>query len=530
MATVTNPRLILQGGEAPVPVDPSAPVLPITQGVTPTPVDPSAPVLPVTQGVVTPLVQFPTVVSTPLPSVIEPPTFLWNQTNAIAFLIVFVIILLSSISGISALFNIQHIKDNWANYRCNPLFMPFTGLFGYNTSENFEFCMGKIFSTHSAESMDSIGSVFGSFSTILTSVFGSINSLRNTIATLGGGINVVFQEFTDRITMFFFTIRMNAIRLKMMFGRIYALLFSVMYMGMSGISGMSSFTNTFLFSFLDTFCFPGSTEIMVKRDNSLKMTPIKDIKIGDILLPGKCIVTATFAFYAKGQPMVKLGNTIVSTNHYVLHEGRAIKAEDHPMAVSCGVWDSEDYLYCLNTDNHIIPVGLLQFLDYDETSAADTQSMRMIEQRINNEPSTTIQKPYPFTECGFGIAEDARIWVSTKDGNKLLKSIKKIQVGDTLSTGSQVVGLIRKQITECCVVDGVEITPSTLFWNGTKWIRFGEVYPVKITSMCTSVALIVTPNSQIELENGMYVRDYMELCSPDAEMYYTQHLEKKGRS
>ena len=486
----------------------------------------SVPQKPVTINGVTSPVATPTT----LPSVTDPPAFLWNQTNAIAFLIVFVIILLSSISGISALFNIQHIKDNWANYRCNPLFMPFTGLFGYNTSENFEFCMGKIFSTHSAESMDSIGSVFGSFSTILTSVFGSINSLRNTIATLGGGINVVFQEFTDRITMFFFTLRMNAIRLKMMFGRIYALLFSVMYMGMSGISGMSSFTNTFLFSFLDTFCFPGSTEIMVKRDNSLKMTPIKDIKIGDILLPGKCTVTATFSFYAKGQPMVKLGNTVVSTNHYVLHEGCAIKAEDHPMAVSCGVWDSEDYLYCLNTDNHIIPVGLLQFLDYDETSAADTQSMRMIEQRINNEPSTTIQKPYPFTECGFGIAEDARIWVSTKDGNKLLKIIKEVQVGDTLSTGSQVVGLIRKQITECCIVDGVEITPSTLFWNGTKWIRFGEVYPVKITSTCTSVALIVTPNSQIELENGMYVRDYMELCSPDAEMYYTQHLEKKGRS
>lgn len=535
MATITNPRPISQGGEAPIPVEPSAPV---TQGVTPIPVEPSAPVLPVTQGV-TPLVQFPTVVSTSLPSVTEPtslpsvtepPAFLWNQTNAIAFLIVFVIILLSSISGISAIFNIQNIKDNWANYRCNPLIMPFTGLFGYNTSENFEFCMGKIFSTHSAESMDSIGSVFGSFSTILTSVFGSINSLRNTIATLGGGINVVFQEFTDRITMFFFTLRMNAIRLKMMFGRIYALLFSVMYMGMSGISGMSSFTNTFLFSFLDTFCFPGSTEIMVKRDNNLKMTPIKDIKIGDILLPGKCAVTATFSFYAKGQPMVKLGNTIVSTNHYVLHEGRAIKVEDHPMAVSCGVWDSDDYLYCLNTDNHIIPVGLLQFLDYDETSAADGESMRMIEQRINNEPSITIQKPYPFTECGFGIAEDACIWISTKDGNKLLKSIKKIQVGDTLSTGSHVVGLIRKQITECCVVDGIEITPSTLFWNGTKWIRFGEVYPVKITSTCTSVALIVTPNSQIELENGMYVRDYMELCSPDAEMYYTQHLEKKGRS
>ena len=455
----------------------------------------------------------------------ESHSFLWNQTNAIAFLIVFVIILLSSISGISALFNIQHIKDNWANYRCNPLFMPFTGLFGFNTSENFEFCMGKIFASHSAESMDSIGSVFGSFSTILTAVFGSINSLRNTIATLGGGINVVFQEFTDRITMFFFTLRMNAIRLKMMFGRIYALLFSVMYMGMSGITGMSSFTNTFLFSFLDTFCFPGSTEIMVKNGDNIKLTPIKDIKIGDILLPGNSNVTATFSFYAKGQPMVKLGNTIVSTNHYVLYQGRTIKAEDHPLAISYGVWDSEDYLYCLNTDNHIIPVGLLEFLDYDETSEADGESMRMIEQRINNTPPSNT--PYPFTECGFGVTEHTRIWISRNDGTKILKPIHDIRVGDMLSTGAQVVGLIHKQITECCMVDGIEITPSTLFWNGSTWIRFGEVYPVQTIPACTSIALIVTPNSQIELENGMYVRDYMELCSPDAEMYYTQHLEKK---
>jgi hypothetical protein len=76
----------------------------------------------------------------------------------------------------------------------------------------------------------------------------------------------------------------------------------------------------------------------------------------------------------------------------------------------------------------------------------------------------------------------------------------------------------------------MRLTPSTLFWNGVTWIRFGEVYPVQIIPAQTSIALIVTPNSQIELENGMYVRDYMELCSPDAEMYYTQYLEKKHRS
>jgi hypothetical protein len=39
------------------------------------------------------------------------------------------------------------------------------------------------------------------------------------------------------------------------------------------------------------------------------------------------------------------------------------------------------------------------------------------------------------------------------------------------------------------------------------------------------VSFVVVPNSQLELEDGTRVRDYMELCSPDAETYYTAHLE-----
>jgi hypothetical protein len=458
---------------------------------------------------------------------------LWSPANAFAILLLIIIIMYGILNGISVLFDFQKIKDNWAEHRCSPLFMPFTGLFGYNVSENFEFCMGKIFTTHSASSMNSIGTMFGSFTTLLSSVFNSINSMRNTIATLGGGINVVFQEFTDRITLFFLTLRMSTIRLKMMFGKLYALLFSVMYMGMSGITGMSSFTNTYLFSFLDTFCFPGSTELMVKDGEKIKKVPIKEIKIGEVLFPGKSSVTATFAFYAKGQPMIKIGDIIVSTNHYLIYRGKYIKAEHHPNAIPIGVWDSDEYLYCLNTDNHIIPVGLIEFLDYDETSDADMKTMRMIEERINNTMSsnttssntTSSNTPYPFTECGFGLAKDARIWV-INENTRMLKTISEIVIGDQLSTGSQVAGIIHKQITEYCNIDGIIVTPSTLFWNGSQWIRFGEVYPVHLTDTLESVSLVVTPNSQIELENGLYVRDYMELCSPDAEMYYTEQLKK----
>ena len=245
------------------------------------------------------------------------PHELWSFTNALFFIILFILVIWITVYGMSALVNIQHIKDDWANQRCSPLIMPFASFFGANTSDNFEFCMGKIFTTHSQGYMGSVSGMFSGFTGLLQNIFDSIGSLRNTIASLGGGINVIFQEFTERISSFFFQLRMSAVRIKMLMGRLYATLFSVMYMGMSGITGMTSFTNTFLFSFLDTFCFPGNTEVMVEEKGQTRRVPIKDVKIGDVLVPGHTRVTATFQFHSRGQAMVQLGPVLVSTNHYI---------------------------------------------------------------------------------------------------------------------------------------------------------------------------------------------------------------------
>lgn len=445
----------------------------------------------------------------------ETPHELWSFTNALFFLILIIGALFGVMFGASQLINIQHIKDDWANQRCSPMIMPFAALFGFNTKENFDFCMGKIFQMHSQPYLGSVGSSFGQFTSLLQSIFGSVNSLRNTIATLGGGINVVFQEFTDRITNFFFKLRLSAIQLKSLFMRMYAVLFSVMYMGVSGMTGMSSFTNTFLFSFLDTFCFPGETELMVEGKGKV---PIKDIKIGDVLLPGKSNVTATFRFYSRGQAMVKLGSVTVSTNHYVLHNGKPIMAGEHPHAIQLGPWDSDDHLYCVNTSNHIIPVSYLSFLDYDETPSGDKETMNWMEARLNAQPLK--KKDYSFTEYGFGLGESTKI--KTKTGVRYARDLK---IGDKLSTGSEVVGVIRRQFNEYCILPtGVHITPSTMYWVKNQWKRYGDDY-LTHNGMCELLSFVVTPHSQLELEDGTHIRDYMELCSPDAEMHYTKHLE-----
>lgn len=453
---------------------------------------------------------------------VSAPYELWSFSNALLFMILLIIIGVVAIIGLSASSQIKDVTKDWSKHRCSPLIMPFAGLFGYNTKENFEFCLQNIFSNFSLPFLGSIGSIFEQFTSMLQTIFNSINSLRNTIATLGGGINVIFQEFTDRISKFFFQLRVSAITMKSLFGRMYATLFSVMYMGMSGITGVTSFTNTFLFSFLDTFCFPGETELIIQDPTHAKgrRVPIKDVKIGDVLLPGKSVVTATFQFYSRGQDMVQLGRVKVSTNHYVMHEGRPIMAGEHPHAIRLGPWNSDDLLYCVNTSDHKIPVEYLTFMDYDETSEGDKETLNFIDSRLNGFTKPK-NKDYTYEDSCFAIEEHSKI--KTKLG---IVAAKDIKIGDTLSTGCEVVGLIRRQVTEVCrLPNGIQVTPATLYWKkeANQWSRCGEDY-VWTTEPCEWVSFVVVPHSQIELEDGTIVRDYMELCSPDAEQYYTQHL------
>jgi hypothetical protein len=444
---------------------------------------------------------------------------LWSFNSALFVVIFSILLIFILIFGASKIFDVRNIKKNWANERCSPMIMPFASIFGYDTKENFEFCMGKIFNTHAMPFLGSIGGMFSHFTGLLTMIFDSISSLRNIIASLGGGINVVFQEFTERISTFFFKLRISAIHIKTLIGRMYAILFSVMYMGLSAITGVTSFTNTFLFSFLNIFCFPGDTLINIDQKG---LTPIKDIKIGDIIIPSYSKVTATFRFYSKGQPMVKIGKTLVSTNHYVMYLDQPIKAGNHPDAIPVGTWESNEPLYCLNTsDNHILVDGI-DFLDYDETSDGDKETMNFIEGRIN---ATITNKDYKFKEYCSAIHEDTII--KTIQGNK---KASNIVIGDKLLTGGEVVGLIRRKVNQICrLSNGVITTPSTLFWNKelNKWERFGEKIEFLDETM-ELISFIVIPNSQIELEDGLRIRDYAELCSPDSEIHYSKCLEKQN--
>ena len=458
---------------------------------------------------------------------------LWDQLNAIAILLCITIIFLAVWVSSTMKSTFDDINANWDDHKCSPLIMPFAGFYGHNTADNFNGCMKGIFGDFTGEVTAPFGSVLTMFTQILASFMSSIDSLRVSFATMGGGINVIFQEFTDRISNFYFQLRISAIRIKTLIGRMYAIMFSVLYMGLSGLTAAQSFGDTSLFSFLDTFCFPPETLVSVESKGLLKL---EDVRIGDVLLPTKSIVTTKFHFSAKGQPMVQIPSLngsdpiTVSTNHYIWYTHKWILAKDHPSALPVGPY-SRHSLICLNTTDHCIPIGGHLFCDYDETASADSATMSMIEERINAK-----QQPQPQPQ-----QTQQQQSQQSNENSPSLHPLTPIRLADgsyrpahllttnmTLSTGSRITGILHKQITSYCHVSPtLTVGAATLLWNSKTetWQRASTLCSVQtFEKPYVFIGLIVTPNSQIEVQDNWFVRDYMELCSPDAEAFYAEEL------
>lgn len=443
---------------------------------------------------------------------------MWMVGNAVIFNVVLILLFALGFYFTNVSTNMREVSANWAKYRCDPSIMPFASLYGYNTAENFNYCMGGIFNTFSADATSSFSDTMSSFTGVLSSIGSSIDGLRTTAATMGGGINVMFQDFTDRITNFFFRLRMSAIRLKMMMSRIYTILFSVMYMGSSGITGMSTFTNTSLFTFVnDIACFSPWQKIKVKGKGEIFMA---DVKVGDILEKGQR-VNGIFRFYAKGHPMVKLDDILVSNNHYVMSPIGWIKAEEHPDAVAAEPWSDRE-LVCLNTDDHTMNLGKYTFRDFDETNEAHYKTMNLVEEMINGKSDLTNKSYREYTPS---IHKDTMLKLFSGESTHL----SNVTIGTRLSTGGYVIGLANREVSEIVEYNNTKMAASTLIWSNktNKWIRVGDVSNViKLQKPEVYKAFLITPNSQIELSTGDIIRDYIEIASADIEVHYSNELNK----
>ncbi len=443
--------------------------------------------------------------------------------NSYVGLIIVTILMVVAVVGFYQFTAFNEVVNNWEKYRCDVSVLPFAGFYGKNAEENFNYCMTQMLTSKAS-------SFTGPFASILTTIVGammtfmqSLNSFRVMLGSLTGGVGKVFQEFTDRFNFLYNNIQVTATRMQFLFKRLISTFISIIFLGSSAVTAGMNFGDTFLFKFLDTFCFDPETLIELSGG---AVRAVKAVNLGDVLADGSR-VKSVYRFYSRGVPMVRFvgphGPVLVSTNHYMKDdEGHWIRCEEHPDAQPMGDWGSDRPLVCFDTDTHHIPFGSYVFSDYDETNATDTASMKLVDARLNNVPHEDLPPHYdwPYMPC-----MSPETLVKMKDGSR--KALKDCTIGDALETGV-VVGVVGRLVSQVCMYRGVAVTPSTGVWvpgSGTdagRWIRCGFMAPVHpLDGEAVFMMPLVMSSSTIPIVgiNGeeLMVRDFMELMSHDIE-------------
>jgi hypothetical protein len=434
--------------------------------------------------------------------------------------IVLIIILFNVVLG--GTFN--DIIKNWPKHRCNPMIMPFASLFGYDSSENFNFCMKNIFSSNAASVLGPVYGLMSKFTDIAGTIANSANSFRYLIANLLKGMERLMKSYRDRFQFLIFQMRMSYMKMMTLMGRLYGTFYAVIFMGLSGLKAADNVANNDLVKFLLEFCFDPDVPIELADGTIIKL---RDVEIGQSLKSvdnKNPIVTSIFKFNGSKTSMVRIGETLVSKEHFTFYKDEWIKAGDHPDAVSS---ESIPELVCLNTTTHVLEINGIIFSDYDESGDSNVVSstQALAEIHLNSGVFDTMNEK----TSAYQLGVEANMPVVYKNGSN--KPIIDVRIGDELLGGGIVMGLIKEECNWVTKLSNKRIvSASQLMWdkNFNLWRRAAFVYPDSTLLLEKPVILYQLTISNNIMESIDYMfRDYREVNDPDMEDAYVYDLSKK---
>jgi hypothetical protein len=170
---------------------------------------------------------------------IKIPTWLFGLIKIALITLVF-----SAITSVITIFYArQIIMDSWDEYRCNPMVIPFAGMFGHDSSETMTQCMFMNFKASSKYHMlpyvnttnvvtDAIGKVAGGMY--------SLSSLTNSVQTAFGNS---FKDIVGKIGNFNAVLYYLLVKMETILQRLVAIVVVAMYTLFSMLQGLKAIGN-----------------------------------------------------------------------------------------------------------------------------------------------------------------------------------------------------------------------------------------------------------------------------------------------
>ena len=273
------------------------------------------------------------------------------------------------IAGVFYYSQVTEIKANWAEYRCNPMYMPLAD----NMEENFSYCVQSIMSNFMGYLLqpltfvtDSLGGMLGNFMEEINTIRAMFNKIRTFFSNI---IQSVFGVFLNLVIEF----QRITISIKDLIGKTIGIMMSLMYVMDGSVKTMNSTWNGPPGQLVRALgkCFSPNTNIQL-LDGTIKH--IKDIDLGDILQDGSIVQSVmkidnkseTVPLYIIKNSGVNSEDIFVTGSHLVLDKkiNKFIKVENYSNASLTNF--QPEWFSCLITSNHKITIGNEVFWDWED--------------------------------------------------------------------------------------------------------------------------------------------------------------------
>lgn len=294
-----------------------------------------------------------------------------------SFIIVFLFIALASASVL--IIQVEDIRNNWNEYKCNPMVVPFAGYFGYNSATTFAECVKDI-------QFDHMGTILTPLTGVLRNMGGAIENAVTSITQIQGRINDIVGNSVGMFGNVFgifgsamVNVRGLMEKMKDTFMKIIGVVVTIVYMVDTGVQTGSSAINGPIgksLEFIDKLggsCFHPDTLVTLFSGTVKHM---KDVTVGDYLHDGSR-VTGTMILDGNAHYISNLYNpyyrvntgthdVLVTGDHYIFDEQSKSFKKVKDLNYIIDSKEQTDTFVCLITDSHRISIGNKIFWDWED--------------------------------------------------------------------------------------------------------------------------------------------------------------------
>lgn len=425
----------------------------------------------------------------------------YGVESLISFLIIIVFV------GIVMYFyirnNIEQIKGDWVNKRCNPAYMPFAGMInapeGANkfqyASENFNGCVNSILKTIMDNIMEPYYYTLRVANAMWNVFYQAIDSLRELINRIRTTIGSVTEDIMGRAINLMMPIIALLINIKDMIFKMHGITMATIYTALGSYLSLKSFLGNILnFSIkvlialavlvvlmwilpftwgiaaAGTAIFVSAASILLMviilmsqvfkikgfklpkvprcfdENTKIKMwdnteKTISNINLNDKLWDGSR-VTATMKSSTEDHTFYNLNNVIATGTHNVHHDTLGlIMVKDHPDSILIPDYNKK-FMYCLGTSSKVILINDVIFADWDEIDSQDIDDLKKNASHVIDNIAFKLSDIHKHLDGG--LIETTKL--ELQNGDK--KIIKNIKIGDTLKHGERVMGIVKIDATK----------------------------------------------------------------------------------